>query len=436
MAAIGIRLEDKNIWERRAPLTPEHVKKIVEEYGIDVYVESSDIRAFSDREYEEAGATVVENLDDVPIIFGVKEMPPYYFKKGKTFIFFSHTIKGQEENMHMLQKLLDNNCQLIDYERIADEAEIRLVFFGHYAGYAGMMDSLWALGRRYESEGIDTPFADLHTMVEYDGLDDAEEALEKVAEKIKNGGIPDEVKPIVIGFAGYGHVSQTAQKLVDDLPSEEVSPDEIYDLDKEKDVIYKVVFKEKDMVEPNSPNWDFELQDYYDNPARYHSIFSRYLPYLTVLMNCIYWDKKYPRFVKRENLRQLYVNEEMKLKVVGDISCDMEGGIEFNTHATNPGDPVYLYEPLTEETRDGYEGEGVVVLAVDNLPCELPRESTEEFSNLLLPFVKDIAEADYTKPFEELDLPPEIKKAVIVYNGELTPDYEYIEEYLEGEKDE
>ncbi|MFW6144743.1 MAG: hypothetical protein ACOC55_04150, partial [Candidatus Natronoplasma sp.] len=124
------------------------------------------------------------------------------------------------------------------------------------------------------------------------------------------------------------------------------------------------------------------------------------------------------------------------LKVVGDISCDIEGGIEFNTRTTNPGDPVYLYDPLTEETHEGYEGDGVVVLAVDNLPCELPRESTEEFSNLLLPFIKDIAEADYSKPFEELDMPPEIKKAVVVHKGELTPEYEYIEKYLEGEKHE
>lgn len=436
MASIGIRLEDKNIWEKRAPLTPEHVKKIVEEFGIDVYVETSDIRAFKDEEFEDVGAKVVEDLDDVPVIFGVKEMPPDYFKEGKTFIFFSHTIKGQEENMYMLQKLLDNGCQLIDYERIEDESGDRLVFFGHYAGYAGMMDSLWALGRRYEYEGIDTPFSKLKTMVEYDGLDEAENALKEISKTIKEEGFPDEIKPVVVGFAGYGHVSETAQKLIDDLPSEEVDPTDIFDLDKEKDVIYKVVFKEGDMVEPNSPRWDFDLQDYYNNPERYHSIFSRYLPYLTVLMNCIYWDKKYPRFVKRENLRQLYVNKEHKLKVVGDISCDIEGGIEFNTHTTNPGDPVYLYDPLTEETHEGYEGDGIVVLAVDNLPCELPRESTEEFSNLLLPFIKDIAEADYSEPFEELDIAPEIKKAIVVHKGELTPEYEYIEKYLEGEKHE
>jgi alpha-aminoadipic semialdehyde synthase len=185
------------------------------------------------------------------------------------------------------------------------------------------------------------------------------------------------------------------------------------------------------MVEPVSPDDRFELQDYYQHPEKYRSRFSTYVPYLTVLVNGIYWESKYPRLVTKRYLRELFGGPTRpRLRVIGDISCDVEGAIECTVRCTEPGDPVYVYNPLTGETADGYAGEGVVVLAVDILPSQLPREASMDFSAVLKRFIPAIAQADYTVPFEELALPPEIKRAVIAYRGELTPDYRYLEQYL------
>ncbi len=219
---------------------------------------------------------------------------------------------------------------------------------------------------------------------------------------------------------------------MDLLPHIEVEPEDIYDLDPEPDVIYKVVFKEEHMVKPNRPGKSFELQEYYEHPERYFSVFSRYLPFMTMLVNCIYWESKYPRLVTKERLSHLHDTEEDKLLVIGDITCDVDGSIECNAHVTTPGDPVYTYDPHTETIFSGIKEMGPVILAVDHLPCELPKESTHEFGELLMGFLPDMVKADYTVPLDELQLPDELKRALIVYRGELTSDFEYIEEYLQG----
>jgi len=238
----------------------------------------------------------------------------------------------------------------------------------------------------------------------------------------------------VVGFAGYGNVSRGAQDIFDLLPHREVAPADLpalFEGEADPHVLYKVVFKEEHTVEPISPEDQFDLQDYYAHPEKYRSRFATHLPYLTVLVNGIYWEAKYPRLVTRSDLRDLFRGPgRPRLRVIGDISCDIEGAIECTVKCTEPGDPVYVYNPLTGEVTDGYEGEGVVVLAVDILPSELPRESSMDFSAVLREFVPAIARADYTVPFERLDLPPEIKRAVIAYRGELTPGYRYLEQYL------
>jgi alpha-aminoadipic semialdehyde synthase len=196
-----------------------------------------------------------------------------------------------------------------------------------------------------------------------------------------------------------------------------------------------VVFKEEDLVEPVSPGVAFQLQDYYDHPEKYRPRFEAYVPYLTLLVNGIYWSERYPRLVTRRFLKALFSDHpQPRLRVIGDISCDVEGAIECNLRATTPGDPIYVYDPLTGETRDGHQGRGVVVLAVDNLPSELPRESSTHFSTTLLPFIPELAQANYDVPFDQSTLPPTIKRAVIVWNGQLTPDYRYMEAFLHPEK--
>jgi len=185
------------------------------------------------------------------------------------------------------------------------------------------------------------------------------------------------------------------------------------------------------MVEPAASGAPFDLQDYYANPAKYRGIFAAHVPHLSVLVNGIYWDPRYPRLVTKEQLRALWsASAPPKLKVIGDISCDEEGSIECTVKATSPGNPVYVYDPARGEAADGVAGRGPVVMAVDNLPCELPAESSKGFSDILLPFIPAMAKADYAGPFAACALPEPIRTAVIAYQGRLTPPYEYIAKHL------
>ncbi len=428
---LGIRREDKSIWERRVPVVPEDIPPLRETHGFEVVVQPSAIRVFSESEFRDAGARVDEDLSPCDVVIAVKEVPPHLILPGKTYIFFAHVIKGQPYNMPMLRRLLELGCTLIDYEKVTDEKGRRLIFFGRHAGQAGMLDTLWALGRRLEWEGFDTPFSLIEQAHAYSDLASAKAAVREAGARIRRDGLPRELVPLVVGFSGYGNVSQGAQDVFDELPFVDVAPAELAALfagESDPHTLYKVVFKEEHMVEPVSPTDSFDLQDYYQHPEKYRSCFDDHLPYLTVLVNGIYWDKRYPRLVTKAYLREHLA--ELRLRVIGDISCDIEGSVECTVRSTDPGNPVYVYNPYTETTVDGYEGEGVVILAVDILPSELPREASLYFSRVLRDFLPAIVAADYTVPFEQLALPPEIKRAVIVYQGKLTPDYEYIGEYL------
>ena len=433
---IGILREDKKIRERRAPLTPEQVRTLTEEHSIEVWVQPSDIRAIPEQEYAQAGAKIVEDFSQCPIIFGIKEMHTEFFQPGKVYVFFSHTIKGQPQNMEMLRKLLELNCHLIDYETVTDPEGRRLLFFGRHAGLAGMIETLSALGKRLSWEGIPNPFEKIRRPGEYADLATAKEKIAKAGKNLAAQGLPESLTPLIFGFAGYGHVSRGAQEIFDLLPFQEIDPSEISSVtqgpERFADVIYKVVFKEEHLVEPVNPGDRFNLQDYYDHPEKYRSKFDGYLPHLTVLMNCIYWDERYPRLVTIEDLRRLYGrNGQPRLRVIGDISCDIGGAVECTVRTTTSDKPIYVYEPATGETRDGWQGRGPVVLAVYNLPAEIPRESSRDFGRTLLPFVPQIARADFSLDFEQCQLPAAIKKAVIVYNGKLTRGYEYLEKHLE-----
>jgi len=437
---IGIRREDKSIWERRVPLVPSDVRNLARDHGIPVVIQPSDIRAFDADEYDLAGATVSENLSDCSVVVAVKEIPKDLLLRDKTYVFFAHVIKGQPENMPMLQTILDRKCTLIDYEKVTDDSGRRLIFFGRHAGWAGMVDTLWAFGQRMKWEGIQSPFQALHPMRAYERLDRAMAALEVVGDWIRVEGLPPSIAPLVIGFAGYGNVSTGAQEILDPLPVTQIEPRDLPDLcrspEASRHVIYKVVFKEEHLVEFRSVPGAFALQDYYDHPAKYAGVFRRYLSHLTILINAIYWTERYPRLVTKEDLSDLWsiLDQSIakpKLKVIGDISCDIDGAIEATVRSTDPGSPVFVYDPATGHTRDGFEGRGPVVMAVDILPSELPRESSTDFSRVLAQYVPALLSADYSQPFEQLHLPDAIKRAVIAHNGKLTPDFAHLAQYLE-----
>ncbi len=431
---IGIRREDSYIWERRTPLIPADAADLQDKHGINVVVQSSAKRVFSDADYRTTGVEVQDSLAACPVIFGIKEVPITAVEPGKTYIFFSHTIKGQPHNMPMLRQIIDRGCSLIDYERVTDEHGRRLIFFGRYAGLAGMIETLRALGQRLAAEGIANPFTTIDRALEYPNLEAAQTAVRAVGDKIARTGLPPEITPLVIGIAGYGNVSRGAQEILSLLPVEAVAPADLANLaDGSKRAVYKVVFKEEDMVEPRTAGAPFDLQEYYQHPDRYRGVFARYLPHIDVLVNSIYWEPRYPRLVTKEWVRENYPGA--RLRVIGDISCDVDGAIEATVQATEPDIPTYVYDPANDTAIVGVRGDGPVIMAIDILPTELPHESSSHFSAVLKNYIPAIARADCAVGIEKCTLPPEVKRAVIVCSGALTPDYRYLEKFLsKGEK--
>lgn len=431
---VGIREEDKYEMERRSPIIPKHVERLVKHHNIDVIVQTSKKRVFKDEEFIKAGARVSKDLKESPIIFGVKEMPLSFFEKGKTYVFFSHVVKGQKQNMPMLKKMMQLGCNLIDYEKVVDEQNKRLIFFGRYAGLAGMINSFWALGLRLKYYGYNSRFLKMKQACEYNSLEEAKEDISAIGQLIAETGCPSDLRPFTIGFTGYGNVSQGAQEIAGLVPMKEISPEKLLTLKNRKqipnNIMYKVIFREEDLVEPKNPKHEFDLQDYYNNPQNYKGVFEKYIPHLSMLINCIYWDARYPKLITKEQLKKMYAKGRPNLNVIGDISCDIDGSIECTVKPGAIEDPLYVYNPFTGKVTSGYEGEGILDMAVDILPSELPRDSSCGFSDVLVNFVKPIAIADYNLSYEEIDLPRAIKKALILLNGKLTPPYQYLEEHI------
>jgi alpha-aminoadipic semialdehyde synthase len=433
MNKIGLRKEEK-LFETRVAVVPEHVEKLNTEHNIEFVVEPSQQRAFSQTEYESAGAQILPlKTSGTPVVLGIKEMPLEFFEKDVAYLFFSHTIKGQKYNMPMLQCMIDSGATLLDYECVVDENERRLIFFGNWAGMAGISDTFRALGERLELEGLKpNPFANLTPTLDLKGLDGLREEFKGLGDRIRKQGLPEKLTPFVIGFAGYGNVSRGAQEIFDILPHKAVEPSSLANLKPEPHLVYKCVFKEEHMVEPKDAASKFELQHYYEMGSKaYEGIFERYIPYLTILMNCIYWTPDYPRLLTKDFIKKHWSRPDRKLRVIGDISCDIKGAIEFTLNCTNPGAPTIVYLVDEDRAERGIAGNGPVIMAVDNLPCELPRESSRSFSETLLRFIPVLSNTDFkASDFSELELPRELKNAVIVYRGKLTPDFEYLQEFL------
>ena len=429
MKSLLIRAEDKNRWERRAPLIPTDLKELISKNKIEAYIQKSDKRFFDVQDYIANGAILCDGMDTGDVILGIKEIPEHKILPNKVYTFFSHTIKSQSENMSMLKKIIDSKSTLIDYEKITDDNNRRLIYFGRFAGDVGAINILWLMGENWAHKGYDTPFARLKQATNYHSIKDAQHHIQEIGELIKNKGLPKEISPMIIGVLGYGNVSIGTQQIFDCLPVERIQPEELKSFivgnSCNPNKIYLIVFKEEHLVKQKE-NKLFELQDYYNYPENYISQFEQYLPYLTILINAIYWEKSCPRFVTWEALNKLYANGENRLNGICDITCDVNGSIECNIKTTNSGMPAYLCDPRTKTIKDGHKGDGIVLLAVDNLPAEIPNDSSQFFSNKLKKFIPNMLSADYNTSLDDSGLMPELKKAVIVYNGELTKSYQYI----------
>eukprot|EP01103_Thecamoeba_quadrilineata_P005672 TRINITY_DN15441_c0_g1_i1.p1 TRINITY_DN15441_c0_g1~~TRINITY_DN15441_c0_g1_i1.p1 ORF type:complete len:923 (-),score=158.70 TRINITY_DN15441_c0_g1_i1:152-2920(-) len=428
---VGIRREDKNRWERRAPIAPTHVSQLVSR-GVKVLMQPSTLRVFPDNKYEEVGAIISEDISEASVILGVKEVPIDKLIPERTYCFFSHTHKGQPHNMPLLDAILEKNIRLIDYERIVDADGHRLVKFGKFAGYAGMIDFLHGLGNRLLARGYATPFLNVGFTHMYSGFESACAAVEELGKLITLQGIPQALCPLVFVFTGTGAVSSGAQEIFQLLPHKWVKPNQLRDLvysgNWENNVLYGTIASSDSIVAPNDPSQKFSRIDYYKHPEKYHSTFADNIaPYASVIVNSLYWDSKFPRLLSNQQLEELESSGRNRLIGVADLSCDIEGSIESLKEISSIDHPLYVYDVEKREVSyDIVNQKGILFLAVDNLPTEIPFDATKAFGDALIPWIEDIVNSDGTLPVEKSDLPKAIQEAVITSHGRLAPNYEYI----------
>jgi len=425
MAIVGIRCEDKSEWERRTPLVPEDVARLTKR-GITIHVQSSPKRCFPDADFADAGARIVPELDEASVILGVKEVPVAKILPGRTYLFFSHTMKGQPHNMPMLRRLLESGCTLLDYELVTDDAGVRTIAFGRFAGLAGAIDTLWALGRRFAAEGIATPLGSMQQAISYRDLEDAREAVRHAGRRIEREGLPEHVAPLVVAVTGEGgKVWGGALEILELLPHRRVSPANLEEWVRSSarppHEVAIVSYGPGDLVEPVDPERAYAWEDYLHHPERYRARFGRDLPHLTAIVHGIFWKEGYPRFVLREDVAPLWDNDaEPRLRLVTDITCDLDGSNELLLRLTDPGHPTYVVDPDTWALTPGFHGRGPVVLAVDILPSELPRDASRHFSHALVDLVPHLATDN---PFPSADapsVPGGLRRSLMALRGQLT----------------
>jgi len=445
---IGIRREDLDKrGEQRVALSPERVAQLVE-LGHTVYVQPGmhpdgvKKRAFSDQAYVEAGAIISEDLAAADLIFGLKEVKIPHLLPNKTYLFFSHTHKGQVKNRPALKTMMERNISLIDYELIVNAEEQRiLTSFTYFAGYAGMTDSLWTLGKRWADRGIENPFSAMPQSIELGDLDKVKDVYRAIGKEIEEKGTPSSQPPLITAILGKGKTSKGSQEMYDLLPIQEISLEELPEVyaNGSRNKVYKLVLPVADMFrfKPGKRHLGAGLTDeqiyplYRKEPEHFESNLDQVFPYTTVLMNCIAWSPKYPRLLSRDDAQTWY-SAHKTLEVIGDITCDPEGSIQFSAE-TWIDEPVFIYNPISREATLGFGGEGIAVMAVTNLPCEFSMDASTRFSNELSPLLKALAASDLDADSPALaGFPPQLAGATILWKGKLTPEYAYMQEYVEG----
>lgn len=444
---VGIVREAYSKWERRAPLTPAHVAQLVKR-GVRVVVQPSRARVFSDEQYARAGATLSEDLAPAGVILGIKQVPVPSLLPDKTYLFFSHTVKAQADNMALLDAVLERRVRLIDYECITHGGERggrRLVAFGRNAGRAGMLAGMRGLGERLLNLGVSSPFVNVASAYMYSDLEHAKDAVERAGKRLQtSGGIPEELGPLTFVFTGNGNVSKGAQEIFKLLPHRMVHPSELPTLqarlkgDDATRMVYGTVVDDLNyFVRPidGAAGGPVSRTEYYRHPERYESVFhERVVPYTSLLVNCMYWDDRFPRLLTRDQLQALRVDQgNTKLLGIADISCDIGGGVEFLDFATEIERPFARYDLSTQrmvQDDDGLAGsarDALMMMSVDILPSELAIESSQLFGDKLLDYVDTLArDTDARTPLNESKLPKELLGACIASNGRLTTPFEYI----------
>ena len=394
---IGILREEKIPLDRRVALTPEQCRLVMDKYpSIEILVRSSAHRCYSDDMYQELGIQVVDQLDDCDILIGIKEVPVNSLIKNKTYLFFSHTIKKQEYNRDLLLAMVNSNIQMIDYEVLKNDHGKRIIGFGRYAGVVGAYNGLLAYGLKKKLYRLKPA---------YSCRDRKEMEMEFKKILLRN-------EKIIV--TGKGRVGKGIMEIINSLAIREVS---------------KTDFIEKSFSEPVCVHLDymdyyerkddgvFIKNDFYNNPDKYRSSFMKFASVGDIFIAGHYYSKDAPFLFTRDDAKK----SDFNLSVIADVSCDIDGPVASTIRPSTILNPIYGYNPLLEKEDDFTNNSVIAVMAVDNLPCELPKDASldfgEELINNIFPLL--VQENNDT-----------ILDATICKEGKLTLNFEYLTDFL------
>ena len=392
--------EDKVPIDRRVPITSEQAARIQQQFPyVQVFCQRSERRCFADQAYEQLGIQLVDDVSHCDILMGVKEVPIPNLIANKTYLFFSHTIKEQPYNRELLQTILQKNIRLIDYERLTDAQGNRVVAFGRFAGIVGAYNGLYTYGQKYGAYDIRRA-TDCFDMAD----------MRKEFAKVK-------LPPIKIALTGGGRVAGGAIEVLEEVGIRRVSSPEYL-----SQTFDEPVYTQLDVTEYNrKPNGaDFAKEEFYEHPERFEPGFLPYAKVTDMLIAGAFWDHRAPVLFRREDM----LTDKFSIKVIADITCDIEGSIPSTKRPSTIANPVYDYDPAQNRVVDvPYQQPNYVsVMAVDNLPSELPRDASQAFGESLMQYVLPslLGDAD----------PAIIRRATIAEQGKLTKDYQYLQNYV------
>ncbi|MFN8209840.1 MAG: NAD(P)-dependent oxidoreductase [Bacteroidales bacterium] len=397
---IGILRETKNPPDRRVPLTPPQIVALEETYpDVEFFVQPSDSRCYSDEEYDYLDIPLKEDLKDCDILLGVKEIDKRLFIPGKTYLFFAHVAKCQPHNREMFREMVNRKIRLIDYEYLTTDKGSRVVAFGRHAGIVGAYNGIRARGIKtnrfrlkpaYMCHDLDEVWAGLRLIQLLPGLK--------------------------ILVTGEGRVSCGAMETLRVLNLVEVSHTDY--LEKHFDVPVVCQVGPQHYTKHKSGQ-EFSFSHFVKHPDEYESDFLKYARNTDILITGHYWDPRSPVFFTKEDMKK----EDFRISIVADISCDVDGPIPCTLRASTIADPFYAYNPYTESEEPAFSRPtNITVMAVDNLPGELPRDASQDFGKQL---IQNVLHDLFTNPGSQM-----IQRATITENGQLTPHYSYLADYL------
>lgn len=398
---IGVLKEGKIPPDERVPLSPSQCKEILTKYpDLSLVVQKSDVRRIKEAEYIENGVEIIENIDDCDVLLGVKEVPKKDLIPNKTYFYFSHTIKKQPYNRDLLIEMMNKNISMVDYETLTNSKGNRLIGFGKYAGIVGCYNSFYAYGKRT---------GDFEIKRAYKCRDRKE--MEAEFPKIK---LPNNYKIVI---TGGGRVASGIIEILDKLKIKKVSSQEFLANNFNEPVYTQLLVDDYYTTKDGS---SFTRKDIYTNPQNFTRNFMRFAKVADMYISGHFWDSKAPYIFTREDAK----SPDFKIKVVGDVSCDINTAVACTIRSSTIAEPIYGYDVLAEKETNYNNPNAITVMAVDNLPCELPRDASADFGREFI---------DKILPHLINDSEKVIERATICKNGDLTPKYEYLRDYVNGE---